>query len=149
MFRLKSEQQIAFPMAISHDSFLGQVNKILINISQKEVALIERDQPHQPTGAGRMMGYFRALSNIDKHHIIIPAPMLPAYGEVNIKYYDWAELILTLDRYALGQEIKKDTKIHSIVLAGNPPFIRQVHVEATTTIIPVFPRRADKAYSTR
>jgi len=65
--------------------------------------------------------------------------MLPAYGEVNIKYYDWAELILTLDRHALGPEIKKDTKIDSIVLAGNPPFIRQVHVEATTTIIPVFP----------
>ena len=65
--------------------------------------------------------------------------MLPAYGEVNIKYYDWAELILNLDRYELGQEIKKDTKIHSIVLAGNPPLIRQVHVVATTTIIPVFP----------
>ena len=102
------------------------------------MALIERHQPYQPTDAGRMMGYLRALSDIDKHRIIIPAPMLPAYGEVNIKYYDWAELILNLDRYELGQKIKKDTKIHSIVLAGNPPLICLVHVDASTTIIPVF-----------
>ena len=133
------ERQIAFPMAISYDSFLGQINQKLIDISANEMALVERYQPYQLTNAGRMIGYLRALSDTDKHRIILPAPMFPAYGEINIKYGKWAELILSPDTYELGQEIKKDTIIMSVILAGYPPFRNQVHVDATTTIVPAFP----------
>jgi hypothetical protein len=44
-----------------------------------------------------------------------------------------------IDRYKLGQEIKERTQIISIIVSGFPPTHGQVHVDATTTIIPAFP----------
>jgi hypothetical protein len=85
------------------------------------------------------MGYLRSLSDTDKHRIIIPTPMLPAGGEVEIKGFEsWGQLIRVIDRLKLGQEIKKGTQIISAIIAGVPPAQNQVHVDATTTIMPVF-----------
>lgn len=132
------EWQISFPMSRNQKSFTDNRNDKLPNFP--DWTFIERYQPYQPTDKGRWMGYLRVLSDTDKHRIIIPAPMLPADGIVEIKGFElWGRLIRVIDRLKLGQEIKKGTQIISAIIAGVPPAQDQVHVDATTTIMPVFP----------
>src|SRR5271157_16186 len=86
------------------------------------------------------MRYFRTLSNIDKHHIIIPIATLPDYGKINFKYdirfYKWFRRRTIVK---LGQEIKSGTELVEEVLSNVPNTTSPVNVEAQLSLIPVFP----------
>ncbi len=85
------------------------------------------------------MQRLRNLSDIDKHRIIVPTLVLPQAGNLNFKH-EGAELIGTKVDLKFGQEVKKGTKILTLILAGGEPGKRKVSVEGPMTSMPMLPR---------
>jgi hypothetical protein len=120
------ERNIAFPLiTTSSADYWKRVNAFLPNIPSNERTFIERYQPYQLTDAGMVMGWLGALSNTDKHRIIIQTPVFPREGDIKVVYGNWAQLITTLERIEPSHEVKEGTKIVSLVIAGTPPINRR------------------------
>jgi len=80
----------------------------------------------------------RNLSDTDKHRIIVPTLVLPQKGNLNAKY-EGAELIQIRNELRFGRQVKKGTKIMTLVLAGGEPGKRKVSMEGIITSMPILP----------
>jgi len=113
---LNKKMGIAFPLARSRKNYWRKTSSCLPNVSAKFLKIIERYQPYHRTPAGRTMREIRNLSNIEKHRFILPIVSTVSKGEYNIDYYG-GELIDVIYDFKRGQELKKGTKLMSLIIA--------------------------------
>jgi hypothetical protein len=87
---------------------------------------------------GKAMRFLQALSNTDKHRIIVPAILAPEYSKGNINY-SGGDIVKTTFHLKEGRTIKAGAKILTILLAGDIPK-QHVHMDTKLSVIPAFPK---------
>jgi len=135
----RQKRNIAFPMARSRQNYWRRINDFLPGVSNDLLKIIERYQPYRRSTAGRAMRNLRNLSDIDKHRTILPIVTLPQAGNLNIKY-EGAELVRVIVHLKFGREVKKGTKVLTVILAGGEVGKRKVSLEGVITSQPIFCR---------
>jgi hypothetical protein len=135
----RKKRNIAFPMVRSRQNYWGRINDLLPGVPNNLLKIIERYQPYRRSTAGRAMRNLRNLSDTDKHRTILPLVTLPQAGNLNIKY-EGAELVGTFVHLKFGREVKKGTKILTLILAGGEVGKREVSLEGVITSQPIFCR---------
>jgi hypothetical protein len=135
------ERNITFPLVMTNSAeYWKRVEDFLPNISSNERAFIEQYQPYQLNDTGMIMGWLGVLSNTDKHRVIIPTPVFPREGNIQVKYGRWAQLIMFLERIEPWQDVKEGTKIISLILAGTPSIKEPVSLqEDSLKLMATFP----------
>jgi len=124
------ERNVAFPMISTNSTDYGRrVDGFLPNVPANERAFIQGYQPYQSTDSAMFIGWLNALSNTDKHRVIIPVAVYPMDGKIEFVYGSWGKMITMIKHLEDGQEVKESAKVFSVIISGNPPFMNKTPVQ--------------------
>jgi hypothetical protein len=144
----KRKKLVQFPMAASQKSFRGQIPQRLPGVPTEIVAVIERYQPYKRSMEGRAIRFLRDLTDLDKHRSILISPTYTGYGDFELSWEGGLE-VRKENHTRVGQQIKRGTKISTLVLACPDPFQPKVAVKGRVDFAPAFPRTILRPYADR
>jgi hypothetical protein len=145
--RQREKRGIQFPMSPNRKQFNQNKGKMLLNVPPEQCAFFEQYQPYRRSANGRVMRCLQILSNTDKHRIIVPTVLFPnsSVGDISCQGGGIAKTIFHLKP---GAEIRKGTKILSVIVAGNTAQ-QTVNVDTKTVVFPMFPKTIIKQSARR
>jgi hypothetical protein len=140
----RKKKDIQFPMYRSRNGFYNDIKRRLPNVPPAECTFFERYQPYRRSPAGRSIRYLQALSNTDKHRIIVPAVLFPleSEGKVEPQKTNLVSADLHLKK---GVEIRRGMKVLTVIVAGDDPNPKVVFT-TKLSFVPMFPKTVVRAY---
>lgn len=126
---------IEFPMVRSRARYQSSVSRRLPDVDSDHLATIERYQPYRRAPAGRAVRILQALSNTDKHRIIVPTLFYPIGFRFNLKFKG-AKEGERITRLAPGRRLTVGAPLLTWTFSARPS---DVSVDLEVTASPGFP----------
>jgi hypothetical protein len=126
---VRKERRVMFPMAQTRDTFWARIEATLPGVPDEQRRFIERYQPYRRSTKGRAIRCLRNLSDTDKHRVIIPSFASPTDAEIDLKSEGGHIIHSTGIRLSSGRQIKKGTRILSVIFAETRPGKGKVRVK--------------------
>ncbi|MEW6082992.1 MAG: hypothetical protein AB1607_00195 [Chloroflexota bacterium] len=133
----REKRGVQFPMSPNRSHFRRNVGKMLVDVPSRQWAFFEQYQPYKRSLNGKAVRFLQALSNTDKHRIIVPAMLAPEYSKGNISY-GGGDIVKTTFHLKESRSVRAGAKIVTILLAGDVPK-QYVHMDTNLSVIPAFP----------